>query len=182
MISELAAASRTRSPLSSAMSSRAERSSVAIALTPAAVSFSAKDRLACSSCLHTGAPGFALISFARPPSMSFAATFCAAPPLRFRGAARQRSSRRAPALRMAICVSVSLMDMNVTLRVASEPGQSRRLTDTSPGSMTIGAEGCPPVNLNPADMHTHARFRTKRQSFLRFPAGCVNAYLALTQR
>jgi hypothetical protein len=74
-------------------------------------------RPACSSCLHTGAPGFALISFARPPSISFAVTFCAAAPLRFRGATRHRSSRCAATLSMTICVSVSLMDMNITLRV-----------------------------------------------------------------
>jgi hypothetical protein len=68
-----------------------------------------RERLACSSCLHTGAPRFALISLARPVSMSFAPTFWIAPPLRFRGATRHRSSRRAAALSIAICVSASLM-------------------------------------------------------------------------
>ena len=34
------------------------------------------------------------------------------------------------------------------------------------GDRVRGAEGSPLVNFGPADVHTHARFRTKRQSFL----------------
>jgi hypothetical protein len=48
------------------------------------------------------------------------------------------------------------------------------LTDTSPGSATSGAKGCPPVNLDPADAHTCA-FSNQTQSFLRFQAMSVNA-------
>jgi hypothetical protein len=49
-----------------------------------------------------------------------------------------------------------------------------------PDRAAIGAEGSPPVNLRPANAHTHARFRTKRQSFLRFQAASANAYLGVT--
>jgi hypothetical protein len=63
MISELAAATGPGSRLFSLLSSEADRLSAAIALTPAAVTFSSYNCPARSSCLHTGAPGFALISF-----------------------------------------------------------------------------------------------------------------------
>ena len=52
------------------------------------------------------------------------------------------------------------------------------------GHVTVTAvEAFTDVDLrdDPADMHTHARFRTKRQSFLRFQAASVNAYLMVTQ-
>jgi len=62
-------------------------------------------------------------------------------------------------------------------RSPDNPGAS--LT-RAPDQAAIGAEGSPPVNLDPADVHTHARFRTKRQLFLRFQAARLIHNLGVT--
>ena len=51
--------------------------------------------------------------------------------------------------------------------VTAQPRLRSSLT-RAPDQAAIGAEVSPPVNLDLADAHVHARFRTKRQSFLRF--------------
>ena len=90
-----------------------------MAFIPAAVSFRENDVAASSSRRQTGAPGFALISLTSPAANSFDETFCAALPFRLLGMVRQRSSRCAAVLRITSCVSVSLIDMALTLRAVS---------------------------------------------------------------
>ena len=66
-------------------------------------------------------PSLALISLARLAAISLATTFCAAPPFSRGDKATQRSSRDEAACSIASCVSESLMDMTLTLRVFEGP-------------------------------------------------------------
>ena len=78
----------------------------------------------------------------------------------------QRSWRWAVALSITSCVSVSLMDMVITLRLW-EHGQSGPSPGQAPDRCDRRGEGCPLVVLGLADVHIHALFRRECQSFLR---------------
>src|SRR5450432_769453 len=81
-------------PLGSVSSSAS--ASTAMALRPAAVSFSAKDRPASSSRRQIAVPGLPLISLTSPRAMSFSPSFNAAPaePARQSPVDRRRQNRR----------------------------------------------------------------------------------------
>ena len=100
--------------------------------------------------------------------MSFAATFCAAPPLRFRGAIRNWSSRSGDAQHEDLLVSkLDGHEHNPSCRHRSPDNPGVSLT-RAPNRLMIGAEGVRRSILLLANVHIHARLRTKRQSFLCF--------------
>ena len=121
----------------------------------------------------------AFTSFTKPAEISLRATFCAVAPLSVGGATRKRSLRWAAAPSRTSCVSVSLMDMDAPSRLRLGPSQSRPLTDASPGSTrSPGLRVCPAAPSRRRNIHTHAPFRTERQSFLR----CRDARLTVSRK
>ena len=69
---------------------------------------------------------------------------------------------------------MSLMDMVLLFRLR-ERGLSGPSPGRAPDRCNRRGEGCPPVILDPADVHIHALFQRESQSFLRAGALILRA-------
>src|ERR1700690_2454440 len=82
---------------------------------------------------------------------------------------------------MTICISVSLMDMNITLVSSSEPRQSRRLTDTGPGSSGDRGGGWS-ADQSRLSGRAYTCSISNQKPVVSSPSeGSVNAYLGVAQ-